>query len=176
MSLIARPRSIHACHTSPTEIVHMTKALLFNPIPLKIKIKNLINLLKNPVPCAGVVWWSPGLREGPESNQTYLTSQRWTCTIKSTKHLWSIGCGVAIWVRRGYVVSASACCTAVPGSNPARHPSLGSAQENPGAEKYRSRFFPAQQQEIPAQQQAYQYQPITKDEYCINTVDRKLEK
>ncbi len=66
------------------------------------------------------------------------------------------------------------CCTEVPGSNPARHPSLGSAQENPGAEKYRRRFFPAQQQEIPAQQQAYQ--PITKDEYCINTVDRKLEK
>jgi hypothetical protein len=59
---------------------------------------------------------------------------------------------------------------AVPGSNS----SPGSAQENPGAEKYRSRFFPAQQQEIPAQQQAYQ--PITKDEYCINTVDRKLEK
>jgi hypothetical protein len=27
---------------------------------------------------------------------------------------------------------------------------------------------------FPAQQQAYQ--PITKDEYCINTVDRKLEK
>ncbi len=72
------------------------------------------------------------------------------------------------------VVSASSCCTAVPGSNPARHPSLGSARENPGAEKYRSRFFPAQQQEIPAQQQAYQ--PITKDEYCINTVERKLEK
>ncbi len=76
-------------------------------------------------------------------------------------------------VRRGYVVSASGCCTAVSGSNPARHPSLGSAKENPGAEKYRSRFFPAQQQEIPAQQQAYQ--PITKDEYCINTVARKLE-
>jgi hypothetical protein len=76
-------------------------------------------------------------------------------------------------VRRGYVVSALGCCTAVPGSNPARHPSLGSAQENPGAEKYRSRFFLAQQQEIPAQQQAYQ--PTTKDEYCINTVDRKLE-
>jgi hypothetical protein len=55
------------------------------------------------------------------------------------------------------------------------------AQENPGAEKYRSRFFPAQQQgipaqqqEIPAQQQAYQ--PITKDDYCINTVDRKIRK
>jgi hypothetical protein len=78
------------------------------------------------------------------------------------------------WVRRGYVVSASGCCTAVPGSNPARHPSLGSAQENPGAEKYRSRFFQAQQQEIPAQQQACQ--PITKNEYCINTLDRKLEK
>ena len=82
--------------------------------------------------------------------------------------------GAKTGVRRGYVVSASGRCTAVPGSNPARHPSLGSAQENPGAEKYRSRFFPAQQQEIPAQQQAYQ--PITKDEYCINTVARKLEK
>ncbi len=68
-------------------------------------------------------------------------------------------------VRRGYVVSTSGCCTAVPGSIPARNSSLGSDQENPGAEKYRSRFFPAQQQEIPAQQQAYQ------DEYCINTVD-----
>jgi hypothetical protein len=77
-------------------------------------------------------------------------------------------------VRRGFVVSASGCCTAVPGWNPARHPSLGSAQENPGAEKYQSRFFPAQQQEIPAQQQAYQ--PIAKDEYCINTVDRKINK
>jgi hypothetical protein len=58
--------------------------------------------------------------------------------------------------------------------NPAQHSSLGSAQENPGAEKYRCRLFPAQQQEIPVQQQAYQ--PITKDEYCINTVDRKLQK
>jgi hypothetical protein len=77
-------------------------------------------------------------------------------------------------VRRGYVVSASGCFTAVPGSNPAWHPSLGSAQENPEAEKYRGRFFPAQQQELPAQQQACQ--PVTKDEYCINTVDRKLQK
>jgi hypothetical protein len=34
--------------------------------------------------------------------------------------------------------------------------------------------FPAQQQEIPAQQQACQ--PVTKDEYCINTVNRKLQK
>jgi hypothetical protein len=81
-------------------------------------------------------------------------------------------------VRRGYAVSALGCCTAVSGSNPARNPSLGSAQENPGAEKYRSRFFPAQQQEISAQQQEISaqqqaYQPITKDEYCINTVDRK---
>ncbi len=59
-------------------------------------------------------------------------------------------CKGAAWlcgrVRRGYVVSALGCCTAVPGSNPPWHPSLGSAQENPGAEKYRSRFFPAQQQ------------------------------
>jgi hypothetical protein len=77
-------------------------------------------------------------------------------------------------VRRGYVASESGCCTAIPGSSPALHPSLGSAQENPGAEKYRRRFFPAQQQENPAQQQAYQ--PITMDEYCINTVDRKLQK
>jgi hypothetical protein len=56
---------------------------------------------------------------------------------------------------------------AVLGSNPAWHPSLGSAQENPEAEKYRSSFFPAQQQAS---------QPVTKDEYCINTVDRKLQK
>jgi hypothetical protein len=91
-----------------------------------------------------------------------------------------LGCGV---MRRGYVVSASRCCTAVPGSNPPppRYPSLGSAQENPGAEKYRSRFFPAQQQEIPAQQrrvspsprmnipaQQQACQPVSKDEYCIN--------
>jgi hypothetical protein len=68
-----------------------------------------------------------------------------------------------LWrVRRGYVVSVSGCCTAVPDSNPAWHSSLGSAQENPGAEKYRSRFFPAQQQEISAQQQAYQ--PTTKEQ------------
>jgi hypothetical protein len=72
------------------------------------------------------------------------------------------------WVRRGYV----GCGVAMLGCGVGRHPSLSSAQEYPGAEKYRSRFFPAQQQEIPAQQQAYQ--PITKDEYCINTVDRKL--
>jgi hypothetical protein len=77
-------------------------------------------------------------------------------------------------VRCGYVVSASGCCTAVSGSDPARHPSLGSAQENPGEEKQRCRFFPAQQQEIPAQHQACQ--PVTKDEYCINTVERKLQK
>jgi hypothetical protein len=31
-----------------------------------------------------------------------------------------------------------------------------------------------QQQETPAQQQACQ--PVTKDEYCINTVDRKITK
>ncbi len=90
-----------------------------------------------------------------------------------------VGCGVAMkgaaWlcrVRRGYVVSAPDCCTAAPGSNPARHPSLGSAQESPGAGKQQCRFYPAQQQEIPAQQQACQ--PVTKDEYC--TVDRKLQK
>jgi hypothetical protein len=47
-------------------------------------------------------------------------------------------------------------------------------RKHPGAEKYRSRFFPAKQQENPAQQQAHQ--PITKDEYCINTVDSKLQK
>jgi hypothetical protein len=58
--------------------------------------------------------------------------------------------------------------------NPARHPSLGSAQKNPGAERYRSRFFPGQQQEIPAQQQAYQ--PITEDEYFINNVEIKIQK
>jgi hypothetical protein len=69
-------------------------------------------------------------------------------------------------VQRGYVVSALGCCMAAPGSNPARHPSLGSAQESPGAGKQqRYRFFPAQQQAC---------QPVTKDEYCINTVDRKF--
>jgi hypothetical protein len=76
---------------------------------------------------------------------------------------------------------------AAPGLKPARHPSLGSAQENPGAGKKRCRFFPAQQQEIPAQQQdtpaqqqeipAQQHacQHVTKDEYCINTENRKLQ-
>jgi hypothetical protein len=39
-------------------------------------------------------------------------------------------------VRCGLVASAPGCCTAAPGSNPARHPSLGSAQENP-------KIFPA---------------------------------
>jgi hypothetical protein len=38
-----------------------------------------------------------------------------------------------IRVRRSYVVGAPSCRTAAPGSNPGRHPSLGSAQENPGA-------------------------------------------
>ncbi len=76
---------------------------------------------------------------------------------------------MAMWLARRAAVRQ-----AVPGSNPALHPSLGSAQENPGAEKYRGRFSPAQQQEIPAQQQVCQ--PVTKDEYCINTVDRKLQK
>jgi hypothetical protein len=43
-----------------------------------------------------------------------------------------------------------------------------------------SREFPAQQQEITAQQQEFPEQqlacqPVTKDEYCINTVDRKLQ-
>jgi hypothetical protein len=32
----------------------------------------------------------------------------------------------------------------------------------------------SQSSSIPAQQQACQ--PVTKDEYCINTVDRKLQK
>ncbi len=47
------------------------------------------------------------------------------------------GCGVAmqcaVWlcrVRRGYEVITPDCCTAAPGSNPARHPSIGSSQEN----------------------------------------------
>jgi hypothetical protein len=39
-------------------------------------------------------------------------------------------------------------------------------QENPGAKKQRCMFFPAQQQVC---------QPVTEDEYCINTVDRKLQ-
>jgi hypothetical protein len=49
-------------------------------------------------------------------------------------------CGVAVWgeawlcrVRRGYVVNTPDCCTASPGSSPARHPSIGSSQENLGA-------------------------------------------
>jgi hypothetical protein len=102
----------------------------------------------------------------------YEEKRHQSSTAYHTQYVWQVW--YTVRVRRGYLVSASGCCTAVPGSNPARHPSLGSAQENPGAEKYRSRFFPAQQQEIPAQQQACQ--PVTKDEYCINTVDRKLQK
>ncbi len=101
----------------------------------------------------------------------------WLCRVRRGYEVCGVameGCGVAMYgaawlcvrVRHGYVVSASGCCTAVPGSNPAWHPSLGSAQENPGAEKYRSRFFPAQQQAGVS----------AKDEYCINTVDRKLQK
>ncbi len=66
-------------------------------------------------------------------------------------------CSVAMWLARR---------AAVRGSNPARPAPLSwFSPENPGTEKYRSRFSPAQQQEIPAQ-----------DEYFINTVDRKLEK
>jgi hypothetical protein len=37
---------------------------------------------------------------------------------------------------------------------------------NPGVGKQWCRFFPAQQQAC---------QPVTKDEYCINNVDRKSE-
>jgi hypothetical protein len=58
-------------------------------------------------------------------------------------------------------------------SNPARHSlpwfSIGKSRSR----KQSCRFYPAQQQEIPAQQQAYQ--PVTKDEYCINTVERQLQ-
>ncbi len=81
------------------------------------------------------------------------------------------GSGVAM--SRCGVVSVPGCCTAAPGSNPARQPlpSPSSAQENPGAGKQWCRFFQAQQQEIPAQQQACQ--PVTKDKYC--TGDRKLQ-
>jgi hypothetical protein len=63
-------------------------------------------------------------------------------------------------VRRGYVVSAS---------NPARHPSLGSAHT-----KVSEQIFPSAA--AGDSSAAAGYQPITKDEYCINTVDRKLEK
>jgi hypothetical protein len=47
---------------------------------------------------------------------------------------------------------------------------------SPGKSKSRkvSEQIFAQQQELPAQQQACQ--PVTKDEYYINTVDRKLQK
>ncbi len=77
-------------------------------------------------------------------------------------------CGVAMWLASRAAVRQSR-VRIPPGTPPLVQP-----RKNPGAEKYRSRFFPAQQKEIPAQQQAYQ--PITKDEYCINTEDRKLEK
>jgi hypothetical protein len=50
------------------------------------------------------------------------------------------------------------------GSIPARHPSLGPALENPGAD-----FFQCIRRRLLAQQQACQR--VTKDEYCITTVN-----
>ena len=54
-----------------------------------------------------------------------------------------VKCRILDRVRRGYVVSAPGCCTAAPGSNPARHPSLGSAQEIQEQESYGADFSSA---------------------------------
>jgi hypothetical protein len=58
-------------------------------------------------------------------------------------------------------------------SNPARHPSLGSPQENPGAGKQLCRIFSTQQQNLPVQQQACQH--VTKNDYRINIGEHKLQ-
>ncbi len=68
---------------------------------------------------------------------------------------WLKGCGVAMWLARRVRIP--------PGTPPLVQPRKIQEQ------KRRGRFFPAQQQEIPAQQQACQL--VTKDEYCINTVN-----
>ncbi len=88
-----------------------------------------------------------------------LRGCRWSSAEYPRKKIcaaWLLGCGVAIY-NIGCVeakwFSAPGCFRAAPGSNPARQPSLSSAQENPEAGKQLCRFFPAQQQEIPAQQQ-----------------------
>ncbi len=43
---------------------------------------------------------------------------------------WLTGCSMAYRVQHGLVVSALGCCTAAPGSIPARHPSLDPAGRN----------------------------------------------
>jgi hypothetical protein len=71
------------------------------------------------------------------------------------------------------VVSAPACCTAAPGSNFARYPSLALAQEIEEQENHGADFSQSSSRSLPALQQACP--PATRDEYFINAVDRKLQ-
>jgi hypothetical protein len=62
---------------------------------------------------------------------------------------------------------------AVPGSNFARHPSLASAQEIEEQERHGAHFSQSSSRSLPALHQACP--PVTRDEYFINAVDRKLQ-
>ena len=71
------------------------------------------------------------------------------------------------WLRQGAawlsVLVSGLLYGSPPGSNPARHPSLGSAHENPGADGNFSDYSHHSSRDLQAQKQASQ--PLTKDEY-----------
>ncbi len=70
-------------------------------------------------------------------------------------------------------LSAPGCCSAAPGSNSVRHPSLASAQEIEEQESNGADFSQSSSRSLPALHQACQ--PVTRDECFINAVDRKLQ-
>jgi hypothetical protein len=88
--------------------------------------------------------------------------------------------GLMLLVRGAAVVSAPGCCSlracllsGSPGFESCPAPFPWFSPGKPKAKKAKVQIFQAQQQKIPAQQQACQQ--VTKDEYSINTVDRKLQ-
>jgi hypothetical protein len=94
-------------------------------------------------------------------NKGHKENTSFVCIFSRNLKEAMLGCGMAS------VVSVPGCCTAAPVQiPPACTLPLVQPRKNPGAGKRRCRFFPAQQQAC---------QPVTKNEYCINTVDRKLQ-
>jgi hypothetical protein len=69
------------------------------------------------------------------------------------------GCSMALGVQHGLVVSVLGCCTAAPGSNPARHPTLGPAGRKLFAQMQESvtqlRKKITQQENIPRKNNVY---------------------
>ncbi len=58
--------------------------------------------------------------------------------------------GLVVRVQHGLVISVLGCCTAAPGSNPARHPTLGPAGRKLFAQMHAGVTYPAQEERIPS--------------------------